>query len=150
MFCLGILCLLWATLAFLFSLIHHNPWFWPLWILMGFIATLILFMVFLYGVLVPIFIKLKPNAKIKGKIATSIIKMVNLICGVKFVVEGKENLTTSDRVLFVSNHKSNLDPCLIYEAVGGKTITAAGKSSLWNIKPLLPLIKAFSVIKINQ
>lgn len=149
MLCLTILFIIWASCSYLFSLISTNPWFWFLWIPLGFIATVLIFVIWLYGVALPILGRLKTNSKLKGMYAVHVIKMVNILGGVKLKVEGKENLTPSKRVLYVSNHKSNIDPCLIYQAAN-RTMTAAGKSSLWKIKPLLPLIKAFQVIKINR
>ena len=149
MFCITILALIWALLSYLFSLISSNPWLWFVWVPLGFIATVIVFVVWLYGVALPVLSKLKSNSKFKGMYAVHIIKMVNILGGVKLKVENKENLTDSKRVLYVANHKSNIDPCLIYQAAN-RTMTAAGKSTLWKVKPLLPLIKAFSVIKINR
>lgn len=149
MLCLTILFIIWALFSYLFSLISANPWLWFAWVPLGFISMLVLFVGWLYCIAFPILGKMKPNSKLKGMYAVHIIKMVNILGGVKVIVEGKENLTDSKRVLYVANHKSNIDPCLIYQAAN-RTMTAAGKSTLWKIKPLLPLIKAFQVIKINR
>lgn len=149
MFCLTILLSIWALCSFLFSLISSNPWLWFVWVPLGFVAMLIIFIIWLYGIALPILARVKTNSKIKGMYAVHVIKMVNILGGVKLKVEGKENLTPSKRVLYVANHKSNIDPCLIYQAAN-RTMTAAGKSELWKIKPLLPFIKAFQVIKINR
>lgn len=149
MLCLTILLLIWASCSFLLSLISSNPWLWFAWVPAGFIIMIALFVAWMYLVALPILARVKTNSKLKGMYAVHVIKMVNLLCGVKIKVEGKENLTPSKRVLYVSNHKSNIDPCLIYVAAN-RTMTAAGKSTLWKVKPLLPFFNAFQVIKINR
>lgn len=150
MMCLLILLLIWALLSYLFSLISINPWLWFIWIPLGFIATLIVFMGWLYLVALPIIYRLNPNSKLKIFYTVHVIKMINLICGVKVDVEGIENLTEETKVLYVSNHKSNLDPCFMYEAMKVKGPTAAAKSDLWKILPLHPFLKAFRILKINR
>lgn len=77
------------------------------------------------------------------------MKLIPILCGVRLVVEGKENLTPNHKTLYVANHKSLIDPFLIYIATG-RSLTAAAKSDLWKYKILLPLIDAFHVIKINR
>lgn len=149
MACLTILLIIWALCSYLFSLISANPWLWFAWVPLGFIAMLIIFVVWLYCIALPIIAKMKTNSKLKGWYAVHVIKMVNIFGGVKLIVEGKENLSPSKRILYVANHKSNIDPCLIYVAAN-RVMSAAAKSTLWKIKPLLPFIKAFQIIKINR
>ena len=141
--------LVWAGSSLLYSLINSNPWLWFAWVPLGLVTSLILYFGILYLVILPIFARTNPNAKIKAYIASDVIEMVKLVCGVVVKVEGRENLTPSNRVLYVANHKSQLDPLFMYAAIR-RPMTAAGKSELWKVKPFLPLIKAFRVIKIDR
>ena len=150
MMCLLIWILIWALISFLYSLISTNPWLWFLWITLGLITTLVLFVGWIYLIVLPIIKRMNPNNKLKIFYTIHILKMINLVCGVKVKVEGLENLTKETKVLYVSNHKSMLDPVIIYEALKCKGPTPAAKSDLWDIKPLLPFLNAFRVIKINR
>ena len=150
MACALILLLLWALISYLYSLISSNPWLWFLWVPLGLITVFLLFAFWIYCIALPIIERVNPNNKLKIFYSIHIIKFINLICGVKVTVEGKENLTKETKVLYVSNHKSNIDPCLIYQAMGNKGPGAASKSELWEIKPLVPIMKAFHLIRINR
>lgn len=150
MMCLLLHIILWALISFLYSLLSTNPWLWFLWVPLGLITTIILFVLWLYLIALPIIKRMNPNNKLKIFYTNHIIKMVNLVCGVKVKVEGLENLTKETKVLYVSNHKSMIDPCIIYEALKTKGPTAAAKSDLWDIKPIIPFLDAFRVIKINR
>lgn len=149
MFCLLILLSIWAGCSYLFSLLSTNLWLLFLWIPLGFITTIALFLAWIFLVVCPIFKRMNPDSNLKGKYSTHIMKLIPVLCGVKLVVEGKENLTPNHKTLYVANHKSLIDPFLIYIATG-RSLTAAGKSDLWRFKILLPLIKAFHVIKIDR
>lgn len=150
MMCLVILALIWALSSYLYSLIATNPWLWFLWVVLGLLTTVILFVGWLYLIALPTIKRMNPNNKLKIFYTIHILKMVNFISGAKVKVEGIENLTKETKVLYVANHKSMVDPCLIYEALKTKGPTAASKSELWNIKPLIPFLDAFRVIKINR
>jgi 1-acyl-sn-glycerol-3-phosphate acyltransferase len=150
MMCILILTLIWALSSYLYSLIATNPWLWFLWVVLGLLTTVILFAGFLYLIALPIIKRMNPNNKLKIFYTIHILKMVNFISGAIVKVEGIENLTKENKVLYVANHKSMVDPCLIYQALKTKGPTAASKSELWDIKPLIPFLDAFRVIKINR
>lgn len=149
MFCLLILILIWGGCSFCYSLLSYNPWMWFLWIPLGLFTTILLFVLWLYLVIIPIFKHVNPSSKFKANYAIHIMKMINIVCGVRLKVEGKENLTPESKTLYVSNHKSLLDPVFMYIAVG-RSLTAAGKAELFKIKPIMPFIRAFHVIKIDR
>ncbi len=150
MACLLILTIIWSLISYLYSMISTNPWLWFLWVFLGLITTAILFFGWLYLIVLPIIGKMNPNNKLKIFYTIHILKMVNFISGVRLKVEGRENLTKETKVLYVANHKSNIDPCLMYQAMRSKGPTAASKSELWKIGPLLPFINAFRILKINR
>jgi 1-acyl-sn-glycerol-3-phosphate acyltransferase len=150
MMCLVILALIWALSSYLYSLIATNPWLWFLWVVLGLLTTVILFVGWLYLIVLPTIKRMNPNNKLKIFYTIHILKMVNFLSGAKVKVEGRENLTKETKVLYVANHKSMVDPCLIYQALKSKGPTAASKSELWNIKLLVPFLESFRVIKINR
>lgn len=150
MICLLILTLIWALSSYLYSLISTNPWLWFAWVPLGLLTTFVLFVIWLYLIALPIIKRMNPNNKLKIFYSVHVIKMVNFLCGVRVKVEGRENLTKETKVLYVANHKSNVDPCLMYEAMRVKGPTAASKSELWKVGPLLPFLDAFRILKINR
>ena len=150
MMCLMIILLIFALISFLYSMISTNPWMWFLWIPLALITTIVLLVIWFYLIVLPIIKKLNPNNKVKVFYTNHVIKMVNLICGIKVKVEGLENLTNESKVLYVANHKSMIDPFIIFEGLKTRGATAAAKSDLWDIKPLIPFLDAFKVIKINR
>ena len=149
MCCITILVIIWALISYLFSLISSNPWLWFAWVMLGLISTIILFVGWIYLIALPIIKRLPANSKITAFYIRHIVKAFNLITGVKIKVENIENLTDSKRVLYVSNHKSQMDPLFIYLAAK-RPMTAAGKADLWAIKPLLPIIYAMRAVKIDR
>lgn len=150
MMCLLIILLIFALISFLYSMISTNPWMWFLWIPLALITTIVLLVIWFYLIVLPIIKKLNPNNKVKVFYTNHVVKMVNLICGIKVKVEGLENLTNESKVLYVANHKSMIDPFIIFEGLKTRGATAAAKSDLWDIKPLIPFLDAFKVIKINR
>ena len=150
MACLIVLIALMGLSSFLYSLINPNPWLWFLWIPLGIITVVVLFLGWVYLVALPIIGKMNPNNKLKIWYTNHILKFANLLCGVKVKVEGYENLTTEHKVLYVSNHKSNIDPLILYVAMKTKGPSAAGKSEVWECKPLIPFLDAFKMLKINR
>lgn len=149
MCCLTILILIWGAISYLYSLISNNPWLWFLWVFLGLISTVVLFIGWLYLVVIPTIKALPSNSKLTAFYIRHIVKMINLFTGVSVKVENIENLTDAKRVLYVSNHKSQMDPFFIYLAAK-RPMTAAGKADLWAIKPLLPLIYAMRAVKIDR
>lgn len=149
MLCLFLTILVGVGCSFLYSLINSNAWLWFIWLPLGLLTGFVLFFVFLYAVMLPILGCLKPTSKFKYFYAVHVVKMVNILCGAIMKVEGKENLAPTDKMLIVSNHKSKLDPCLIYAAVN-KSCSVAAKSTLWKVSILKPLIKTFEILKIDR
>jgi 1-acyl-sn-glycerol-3-phosphate acyltransferase len=150
MMCLIILTLLWGLISCLYSLISANPWLWFAWVPLGLITTLMLFAGWLYLICLPVISKINPNNRIKIFYTVHVLKMVNFLFGVRIKVEGLENLTKEHKVLYVANHKSNLDPFFMFEAMNVKGPAAACKSDLWNIAPFVPFLNAFHMLKINR
>ena len=137
---------MWALTSYLYSLISTNPWLWFAWVPLGLITILVLFFGWLYLIVLPVISKMNPNSKLKIFYTVHILKFVNFIFGVKIKTEGVENLTKEHKVLYVANHKSNLDPFFIYEAMKIKGPSAVGKAELWNV----PFFNAFHMLKINR
>ena len=150
MMCFLILMLMWALTSYLYSLISTNPWLCFAWVPLGLITILVLFFGWLYLIVLPIISKMNPNSKLKIFYTVHILKFVNFIFGVKIKVEGAENLTKEHKVLYVANHKSNLDPFFMYEALKVKGPSAVGKAELWNVPLFVPFFNAFHMLKINR
>ena len=150
MMCLLILVSIWALSSYLYSLISINPWLWFAWVPLGLITTLLLFVTWIFLIVLPIISKVNPNSKLKIFYTVHILKFVTLLFGAKIKVEGEENLTNEHKVLYVANHKSNLDPFFMYVAMKTQGPSAAGKSELWNVPFFAPVLNAFHMLKINR
>lgn len=143
------LLIIWAGISFGYSFISNNPLLWFVWVPLGFITTIILVILWLYCVVLPIAKRTNPNSKFRDWYTVHVIKFVNLMCGAKVVVEGRENLCKDKKVLYVANHKSNLDPLLMFEAMD-RAVAAAAKSDLMKIALIRPFFRAYNMIIINR
>lgn len=66
-------------------------------------------------------------------------------------IEGLETLPRSGPVLIAGNHDSQMDPIAIGVAARGhRQIRALAKSSLWQIKPLAPILNGMGQIPIER
>jgi len=66
-------------------------------------------------------------------------------------VEGLEALPRSGPVLIAGNHDSNMDPVAIgVSARRHRQIRALAKSSLWDVKPLAPILTGMGQIPIDR
>ena len=139
----------WGLSSFGLHFIDPNPWMLFLWIPLGLLVTILIVAFVVFVFIFPIFTHTKMDKKYKFIIVREVLKMVNLLCGAKVVVLGKENIVKDKTVFFVSNHKSMLDPLVIY-ATCEHNCALAAKSTLWKCPPLLPILKAFRVLKINR
>ena len=74
MMCLLIWMLIWALISFLYSFISTNPWLWFLWVPLGLISTIIIFIGWIYLIVLPIIKRLNPNSKLKIFYTVHILK----------------------------------------------------------------------------
>ena len=66
-------------------------------------------------------------------------------------VEGLEALPRSGPVLLAGNHDSNMDPVAVGVAARHhRQVRALAKSSLWDVKPLAPILDAMGQIPIER
>ena len=66
-------------------------------------------------------------------------------------VEGLESLPRSGPVLIAGNHDSQMDPVAIGVAASRhRQIRALAKSTLWNVKPLAPILNGMGQIPIER
>lgn len=66
-------------------------------------------------------------------------------------VEGLETLPRSGPVLVAANHDSNMDPvCVGVAARKHRQIRALAKSSLWDVRPLAPILTGMGQIPIDR
>ncbi len=89
-----------------------------LWIFLGLIGLLVLYLLFLF--ILSLFIKEKYYTKdsrfFRGLIVFN-SRIALKVCGVKIILTGKEKLNGIGKFLLVSNHRSNYDPIVMWCAL---------------------------------
>ncbi|MGM9969344.1 MAG: lysophospholipid acyltransferase family protein [Anaeroplasma sp.] len=133
--------------AFLFNLIPLSNWFLFLWIPCGLISSILTVVVFIL-----IFITLCPKKNPKGKFRHFLLRDVTSIIikifNIKLIVVGKENIPKNNFVIY-ANHKSNLDPVIIYNSVH-RICSAIGKKTLFKNPIMKKLQKTFGAIALDR
>ena len=83
------------------------------------------------------------------KFVTKVFKcFVNIFYNYKVI--GAENIPSEGNLIIAANHKSNLDAIFLAAAIDNRQIAAVSKKELFNIKPLVPILKKLNVIPINR
>ncbi len=142
-----LLIILSAGFSVLYSLIPLSPWFLFLWIPLGVLSgalTLFLFaMLYLW-----IGCKTKPTHKFKHFILRNACFLAIHFFHIRLEVHGKENIIKGPFVVY-SNHKSNMDPVMIYYALHS-VCSAIGKKSLF-VHPIMNLIaRTYAAVPIDR
>ena len=86
-----------------------------LWILLGIAGIIVLYLLFL-GVCA-LFVKKKyyvKNSRFYRRLLVFNTRIALWLCGVKYKVHGEQKLQGIGRFLFVCNHRSNLDPLILW------------------------------------
>ena len=117
--------------TFLLNLIPTpGAWFIAIWILVALLLAILTVVGFiiLFLTFAP---RKNPTGKIRHFLLRSGVKLFIAIYHVRLEVEGKENIPDQNETIVVyANHKSNMDPLLIYKALH-RRLTAVGKKSLF-------------------
>ncbi len=143
-----ILCVILAALySFLLNLITTNNYYLFLWVPVGIILAIItvVLLILLFLVIAP---KDNPTGKFRHKLLYQVTSVAIIFSNIKLTVEGIENQPNETFVVY-ANHKSQMDPVLIYNA--SKTIcSAVGKKSLFK-NPIMKLIAdVFGAIPVDR
>ena len=153
MFLIIVILLLAVLYTFLLNLIvSPGTWFIAIWILIALLLAIITMVIFII-----LFVTFAPRKNPKGKIRhfllRSAVKLFIAIYHVKIEVVGKDNIPAQDETFVVyANHKSNMDPLLIYSALH-RRLTAVGKKSLfqnWLMKDIQLTFGAVSLDRDNN
>lgn len=132
-----------------FIFIPLSPWFWFLWAPLGIIIGALLFVLAAL-----IFLLIAQNSKPKNKFKHMILRNACWIWltfyHINLKVENMENLPNEDeKYVIYANHKSNLDPMLIYYGLN-RRISAIGKKTLFNHWFMRLLAKTFNAIPMDR
>lgn len=147
MFFIVLLLILAICYSLLFCLTGLFGWFILLWIFLGILCSAL--SVALFGILfLLIGSKTKPNSRFKHFILWNAC-----FIGIKFLhlhveVVGKENIPKGPFVVY-SNHKSQMDPVMIYHAMH-VICSAVGKKSLF-VNPIMALVaKCYAAVPLDR
>ena len=133
--------------SLLYSLIPLSSWYLFLWIPLGIISGAIT-LVLLLLIYLLFASKTKCTNSLKHFILRNAVWLVLKVFHIKLDIVGKENIPNGTFVIY-GNHKSNMDPLIIYYAMHVKC-TAIGKKSLF-VHPIMKLItKTFGAIPIDR
>lgn len=147
MLCFIAIIILGLILGYPYYLIFDNLYFIPLCLLLGFLSSLVLFViyVFIIWIILPWF---RPKSKIKLSLLRPIVMFVHYILKIKVNVIGRENIPSNTFVCF-PNHKSFFDISIIYQTFN-KPMGAAGKKELLNLPFFKRLFKATNSVLIDR
>ncbi len=125
----------------------QNNWFYALWIACGFVTSLVFFVILL--LLALLFFRFsKPTNTLKHKILWHYFDFILIFLKIKVEVVGKENIPEHPFCIY-ANHKSMLDPLILYYVYHTK-ISAAGKKTLEKVGFMRLLMKAMGAISIDR
>lgn len=134
--------------SFLFYLIPVSPWFMFLWV----VLAIILGAATVFGLLI-LFIFTCPKDNPKGNFRHFILRN-GLFLAMKWQhlhveVKGIENIKPDETYVIYGNHKSMMDPIIMYMNMHIKC-TAIGKSELFQNKLMINIAKTFAAISLNR
>ena len=148
MFFIILVLLLTVGYTFLLNIIPLSNWFLFLWIPLAFILAVASVFAFIL-----IFIFTCPKNNPKGKFRHFILKQ-GLFLAVKWnhldiTVVGLENIDKNETYVIYGNHKSMMDPIIMYMNMG-IICTAIGKSELFQNKLMIALKDTFGAVSLNR
>lgn len=148
----SICCTCWVTIAT--HLLAHWYWFWvPILLLVVFFAVaLFLFLLITYLCSLPINIdEVKERPSPFGVfICYEVASFIVLISGIRVKINGLEKIPTDQRFLFISNHRSNLDPIVIMDKMRSYDIAFISKISVMHIPAIGKLIHEWCFMSIDR
>lgn len=132
-----------------FIFIPLSPWFWFLWAFLGVILGALLFVLLVLLILL-ILQNSKPKNKFKHMLLRNACWIWLAFYHINLKVENLDNLPTEDeKYVIYANHKSNLDPMLIYYGLN-RRISAIGKKTLFNHWFMKLLAKTFNAVPMDR
>lgn len=134
--------------TFLFHLIPVSNWFLFLWIPLSIILGILT--VLIYLVLYFRFNnRKKPLGKYRHFILRQIISIASKWTNLHINVEGRENIPTDPHFVIYANHKSNMDPLILYLALNTK-LSIIGKKSLFKNPIMNNIAKTYAAIPMDR
>ncbi len=150
-----LLCILLLAVGYTFLLnLIPSPgvWFIAIWILVALLLAILTFIIF-FVILVSFAPRKNPKGKFRHFVLRNVVSLFVKFYHVRITVEGKENIPAQDdKYVVYANHKSNMDPLLIYLALN-RRLTAVGKSTLfqnWFMKNVQLTFGAISIDREND
>ncbi len=140
-----------STTLYIVYLPHPNNWFYVLWAVVG-LFTMILMFIILTLISLLIFRFTKPENRFKHFILWNYVDLILIFFNIKIEVSGVENIVEDPMVIY-ANHKSMLDPVLIYyvyRKYKKSIISAVGKSTLYKVRFMRMLMNDMGCISINR
>lgn len=126
-----------------------SPWFLFAWVPAGLILGLITTALLILCYLALIGQHTSNNHYFKHMILRSAVWLALTFYRVKIEVVGMENLPKNTFVIY-ANHKSNMDPLILYRALNIRPITAVGKKSLFNNFVMKLIGKTFKAVVLDR
>ena len=136
------------SLLFYFTIDLSN-YFLFLWIPLGILLSLITVVLFIYLFLLIFGQHTKNNRLLNHFLLMSASHLAIIFSHIKFKVVGKENIPNETFVVY-ANHKSDLDPLLVYYGVHKRPMAAVGKKSLFQNHFMTILRKTFTSISLDR
>ncbi len=141
---------LWAAYATLMSIFIPNLYLIPVWIVTGYIVSLIGVVLFVAINIYTWFPLTKVDNKLKYMTTRSIAKFLNIfVLRLKLQIEGRENIPATGRLTTYSNHKSYADPIII-EHVIKRATTYTPKTGVYKLPVVKTWLKSIGAFPIDR
>lgn len=131
--------------------VNSSPLFILLWVVVGFVISMLIFVLWLYCLVLPILGKINPRNKVKHFVAAQVMTFILTLMRTSYSVKNKENIMKAEGrpLVIVANHKCTLDVIWVYLAMK-QPMTGIAKSTLGKNRWYRPIIKAFDVVLLNR
>lgn len=150
MFVLLILLLIAGGISYAFYYTGLSLWFYFLWVPVSILLSFLGFVIFV-AVIFQYMKRTDPKGKFRHRLLHQVCQMFIILLNVKVKIRGKENIPNETFVCY-SNHKSDLDPILLYYALK-RVCSAVGKKDLFKypvIKQCKPVFGCISLDRDND
>ncbi len=147
MIILFLILLLAAIYCYSFYYTGLSLWFYFLWVLVSLILAFLTFVIIVIG-LFQVWKRTDPKGQFRHHVLHQVCGMILILLNVKVKVIGKQNVPDETFVCY-ANHKSDLDPILIYYSLK-RVCSAVGKKSLFKYPVIKQCQSVFGCISLDR
>lgn len=140
--------LLFLGFTALYAFLMPSLWFVPLWLILAYLSTGVIVILLFIGML-PIGLKWDKSRQFTHRFLWNIVGVITFVLRVKVVVEGKENIPSHNHFVVYANHKSYVDPFIIYKIIK-RPMAFVSKKGIYKLPIVRGWLEAMGCVPINR